>query len=96
MDDKKADARTIAEEEVGEARGAPIPDAAKNRPATEEVIRLPYRLGPLTTRHPAPRIRHSTTAARSRGQASPRLLDHLVGADEQRLRHGEAKRIGSF
>jgi ElaB/YqjD/DUF883 family membrane-anchored ribosome-binding protein len=39
MDDKKADARTIAEEEVGEARGAPIPDAAKNKPATEEVIR---------------------------------------------------------
>ena len=39
MDDKKPDARTIAEEAVGEARGAPIPDAAKNKPATEEVIR---------------------------------------------------------
>jgi len=38
MDDKKPDARTIAAEEVGEARGAPIPDAAKNNPATEEVI----------------------------------------------------------
>ena len=39
MDDKKPDARMIAEEAVGEARGAPIPDAAKNKPATEEVIR---------------------------------------------------------
>ena len=39
MDDKKPDAKTIAEEAVGEARGAPIPDAAKNKPATEEVIR---------------------------------------------------------
>ena len=39
MDDQKPDARTIAAEEVGEARGAPIPDAAKNNPATEEVIR---------------------------------------------------------
>src|ERR1044071_2187064 len=39
MDDKKPDARTIAAEEVGEARGGPIPDAAKNNPATEEGIR---------------------------------------------------------
>ena len=39
MDDKKPDARTIAAEEVGEARGVPIPDAAKDKPATEEVIR---------------------------------------------------------
>jgi hypothetical protein len=39
MDDKKPDARTIAAEEVGEARGAPIPDAAKDKPATEDVIR---------------------------------------------------------
>src|ERR1051326_4159769 len=39
MDNKEPDARTIAAEEVGEARGAPIPNAAKNNPATEEVIR---------------------------------------------------------
>jgi len=39
MDDKKPDARTIAEEAVGEARGAPVPDAARDKPATEEVIR---------------------------------------------------------
>src|ERR1043165_8939581 len=39
MDEKTREARTIAAEEVGEARGTPIPDAAKNNPATEEVIR---------------------------------------------------------
>src|SRR5205807_7225804 len=36
------------------------------------------------------RIRYSATAAPNRA----RLLDHLVGADEQRLRHGEAERRG--
>ena len=41
MDDKKPDAKTIAEEAVGETRGAPIPDAVKDKPEmpTEEVIR---------------------------------------------------------
>jgi hypothetical protein len=39
MDGKKPDPRIIAEEAVGEARGSPTPDAAKDKPATEEVIR---------------------------------------------------------
>jgi ElaB/YqjD/DUF883 family membrane-anchored ribosome-binding protein len=41
MDDKKPDAKTIAEEAVGETRGAPIPDAVKDKPEmpTEEIIR---------------------------------------------------------
>jgi hypothetical protein len=41
MDTKKPDARTIADEAVGEIRGGPIPDAAKGKPEmpTEDVIR---------------------------------------------------------
>ena len=41
MDGKKPDSRTIAEEAVGETRGSPIPDAAKDEAVTptEEVIR---------------------------------------------------------
>jgi len=41
MDDKKPDARTIAEEAVGQIRGAPIPDAAKDQAVTPtvEVVR---------------------------------------------------------
>jgi hypothetical protein len=39
MDDQKPDTRAIAEEAVGERRGSPTPDAAKDKPATEAVIR---------------------------------------------------------
>ena len=39
MDDKNSDPRIIAEESVGEARGSPIPDAAKAEMPTEDVIR---------------------------------------------------------
>jgi hypothetical protein len=41
MDDKKPDLRTIADEAVGETRGSPIPEAAKQEAVapTEEVIR---------------------------------------------------------
>jgi hypothetical protein len=41
MEDKKPDSRTIAEEAVGETRGSPTPDAAKDEAVTptEEVIR---------------------------------------------------------
>src|SRR5215211_3894120 len=41
MDDKKPDPKKIAEEAVGEIRGAPIPDVAKDESVapTEEVIR---------------------------------------------------------
>lgn len=39
MDDKNTDSSAIAEEAVGETRGSPTPDAAKDKPATEEVIR---------------------------------------------------------
>ena len=39
MDDRKPDLRAIAEEAVGERRGNPTPDAAKDKPATEAVIR---------------------------------------------------------
>ena len=49
MDEKKPDARTIAEEAVGEVRGAPIPDAAKDQALapTEDVVRqLATSVGP--------------------------------------------------
>ena len=32
----------------------------------------------------------------TRVRAHPELLDDLVGAGEQRLRHGEPERLGSF
>ena len=41
MDDKKPDLKKIAEEAVGETRGGPIPDAAKDQAVapTEDVVR---------------------------------------------------------
>ena len=49
MDDKKPDPRTIAEEAIGEIRGAPIPEAAKDQAVTptEDVVRqLAISAGP--------------------------------------------------
>src|SRR5712672_138668 len=49
MEDKKPDARTIAEEAVGQIRGAPIPDAAKDQavtPTVEVVRQLATSAGP--------------------------------------------------
>jgi hypothetical protein len=49
MDDKNPDARTIAEEAVGEIRGAPIPEPAKDQAVapTEDVVRqLATSVGP--------------------------------------------------
>ena len=49
MEDKKSDARTIAEEAVGQIRGAPIPDAAKDQavtPTVEVVRQLATSAGP--------------------------------------------------
>ena len=72
MDDKKPDARTIAAEEVGEARGAPIPDAAKNKPATEEIIRqLATSAGHRQTLRPRPQSRLARGSA-MRTQRRPR------------------------
>src|SRR5437763_17119133 len=75
MDDKKPDARTIAEEAVGEARGAPVPDAARDKPATEEVIRqLATSAGP-----------QADIAARTAESVGERVGDAYATTDDVKM-----------
>jgi hypothetical protein len=54
MDDKKSDVRTIAEEAVGQTRGSPTPDTAKDQavaPTDAEAMRQLATSAGTTGRH---------------------------------------------
>jgi hypothetical protein len=52
---------------------------------------------PITTKFCAPqRMAVCATSGREQVQQKQHLLDDLVGAGEQRRRHIEAERLGSF
>ena|SRR5438477_6543773 len=75
MDDRKPDPRAIADESVGETRDSPIPDAAKHKPATEEVIRqLATSAGP-----------QADIAAKTAESVGERVGDAYATTDEVKM-----------